>query len=155
MHGNAWQCMAVARGMWVVIEDIDLAPFEVLAALAPLLEERQLYLPGQGLTLEAAPGFQLLGTESVSRSRKDESLVTPNPCYSTLFVRGTSGSGAGKRRVHSPPPPPARAAVFLPPAMPVQHRVQTPIVLRDNPLGYTPPCGQQAMGRGRGILSRH
>ena len=26
---------AVARGRWVVIEDVDLAPFEVLAALVP------------------------------------------------------------------------------------------------------------------------
>ena len=44
---------AVAKGMWVVIEDVDLAPFEVLAALVPLLEERRLYVPGRG---ESVPG---------------------------------------------------------------------------------------------------
>ena len=35
---------AVTRGAWVVIEDVDLAPFEVLSALVPLLEERRLYI---------------------------------------------------------------------------------------------------------------
>ena len=40
---------AVAKGRWVVIEDVDLAPFEVLAAVVPLLDERRLYVPGRGI----------------------------------------------------------------------------------------------------------
>ena len=56
---------AVAKGMWVVIEDVDLAPFEVLAALVPLLEERRLYVPGRGESVPAAEGFQLFGTVTV------------------------------------------------------------------------------------------
>lgn len=39
---------AVTRGVWVVFEDVDLAPFEILSALIPLLEDRQLYIPGRG-----------------------------------------------------------------------------------------------------------
>jgi midasin len=50
---------AVVRGLWVVIEDVDAAPPEILAALAPLLHHRRLLLPGSGVTLHAAPGFQV------------------------------------------------------------------------------------------------
>ena len=53
---------AVEAGRWVVIEDVDQAPHEVLAALAPLLEERRLYVPGRGESIDAADGFQLVGT---------------------------------------------------------------------------------------------
>ena len=60
---------AVARGRWVVIEDVDLAPFEVLAALVPLLEERRLYVPGRGESVPAAEGFQLFGTVTVGGGR--------------------------------------------------------------------------------------
>ena len=60
---------AVAKGMWVVIEDVDLAPFEVLAALVPLLEERRLYVPGRGESVPAAEGFQLFGTVTTGGGR--------------------------------------------------------------------------------------
>ncbi|CAI5721444.1 unnamed protein product [Hyaloperonospora brassicae] len=53
---------AVLTGRWVVIEDIDRAPFEVLAALMPLLETREMVLPGRGELLVAHPNFQLFGT---------------------------------------------------------------------------------------------
>jgi midasin len=75
---------AVRDGRWVFIEDIDRAPLELLAAIAPLLESRVLHLPGgsagvcassgdgvssggsiiEGSTLRAAPGFQLFATRS-------------------------------------------------------------------------------------------
>jgi MoxR-like ATPase len=53
---------AVRQGRWVVIEDIDRAPFELLAALGPLLEKRLLPLPSRGEDVVAAPGFQLFAT---------------------------------------------------------------------------------------------
>jgi midasin len=53
---------AVLAGRWVVIEDIDRAPFEVLAALMPLLETRQMVLPGRGELLVAHSNFQIFGT---------------------------------------------------------------------------------------------
>ena len=43
------------------MEDVDLAPSEVLSALVPLLEERRLYIPGRGESVVAAEGFQLFG----------------------------------------------------------------------------------------------
>lgn len=62
----AWRPGALTRaavtGTWVLIEDLDRAPFEVLAALGPLLEGRPLALPGRSKPLRAAPGFRVFGT---------------------------------------------------------------------------------------------
>lgn len=66
---------AVAQGRWVLVEDINLAPPEVLAALVPLLERRLLNVAARAEAVPAAPGFQLLAT------------VTSAP-------RGGSGAGA-------------------------------------------------------------
>lgn len=41
-----WQ--AVRSGLWLVFENIDAAPFELLSSLTPLLEDRCLHLPGWG-----------------------------------------------------------------------------------------------------------
>lgn len=62
----AWQpgalTRAAAAGTWVLIEDLDRAPLEVLAALGPLLEGRPLVLPGRKKPLLAAHGFRVFGT---------------------------------------------------------------------------------------------
>eukprot|EP00727_Mastigamoeba_balamuthi_P013922 m51a1_g9152 hypothetical protein (5493) ;mRNA; r:105121-123237 len=64
-----WQegalAQAVRRGLWVVIEDADLAPLDVLSVLVPLLESRKLFVPGRGDVVEAAPGFQLFATRAL------------------------------------------------------------------------------------------
>ena len=52
----------MTEGRWLVIEDVNLAPPDVLAALVPLLEARQLHLPQRGATIAAAPGFQLVAS---------------------------------------------------------------------------------------------
>lgn len=36
------------KGLWVVFEDINRAPSEILSALTSLLEDRKLYIPGRG-----------------------------------------------------------------------------------------------------------
>ncbi len=59
--GTAWG-QAVSEGKWLVIEDLNLAPMDVLAALVPLLERRQLQLPQREQSITAAEGFQLLAT---------------------------------------------------------------------------------------------
>ena len=51
---------AVRSGKWVLIEDVDVAPFEVLSALIPLLEERKLYIAGRGETVVHIPDFSCL-----------------------------------------------------------------------------------------------
>ena len=53
---------AVAQGKWLVIEDLNLAPPEVLAALVPLLANRHLHLPQRAQVINAAAGFQLLAS---------------------------------------------------------------------------------------------
>jgi len=39
---------AVSEGRWIVIEDIDLAPLDVISLLLPLLETSKLFIPGRG-----------------------------------------------------------------------------------------------------------
>lgn len=46
----------------MVIENVNMAPADVLAALVPLLEGGKLHLPSRGQVLQAAPSFQLLAT---------------------------------------------------------------------------------------------
>lgn len=58
---------AVTDGCWLVIEDVDRAPFEVLSALLPLIQDRKLSIPGRGETLRAHPDFRLFATRSLRR----------------------------------------------------------------------------------------
>lgn len=53
---------AVSEGHWLLIEDANMAPPDVLAALVPLLEGCSLVLPSRGEVIRAAPSFQLLAT---------------------------------------------------------------------------------------------
>lgn len=53
---------AVAGGKWLLVEGIDSAPPEVLAALSPLLEGRSLHLSHRAQVIMAGPGFQFLAT---------------------------------------------------------------------------------------------
>lgn len=57
---------AVQEGRWVLIEDIDKAPTEVLSILLSLLEKRELTIPSRGETIKAANGFQLISTVRMS-----------------------------------------------------------------------------------------
>eukprot|EP00928_Gymnodinium_smaydae_P070251 TRINITY_DN54136_c0_g1_i1.p1 TRINITY_DN54136_c0_g1~~TRINITY_DN54136_c0_g1_i1.p1 ORF type:complete len:2263 (+),score=321.22 TRINITY_DN54136_c0_g1_i1:723-6791(+) len=59
---------ALCSGRWLVLEDVDRVPLEVLAALRPLAGSRQLVLPDRGQRLDASLGFQLFGTLSIARS---------------------------------------------------------------------------------------
>lgn len=51
--------------MWIVVEDIDLAPIEVQSALLPLLEKRELFIPGRGELIKANDNFQLFATHTL------------------------------------------------------------------------------------------
>ena len=63
---------AVKEGRWVVIEDIDRAPPEILSTLLPLLERRELPVPNWGEAIRAAPGFRLIATvRSASDTREN------------------------------------------------------------------------------------
>ena len=53
---------AVLEGRWVVIEDIDQAPAEVISTLLPLLERGELFVHGQNEVINAAPSFKMIAT---------------------------------------------------------------------------------------------
>lgn len=65
---------AVLEGRWVLIEDIDLAPAEVLSVLLPLLETRHLFIPSRGEKIKAKEGFQLFGTRSFVPTRSGKGM---------------------------------------------------------------------------------
>lgn len=57
---------AVKEGRWVIIEDVDKAPTDVLSILLSLLEKRELSIPSRGEVIKAANGFQIIGTMRTS-----------------------------------------------------------------------------------------
>ncbi|KAF9194234.1 AAA ATPase midasin [Haplosporangium sp. Z 11] len=75
---------AVRDGKWLLIEDIDLAPMEVLSVLLPLLESRTLFIPSRGEKIPANEGFQLFATKSMIPTRSGRMMARN--------VSGTDGS---------------------------------------------------------------
>lgn len=63
---------AVKEGKWILVEDIDKAPNEVLSILIGLLEHKEITLPSRGEVLKAGNGFQLIATV---RSHNKEQLL--------------------------------------------------------------------------------
>ena len=53
---------AVMEGRWVVIEDLNRAPMEIISTLLPLIERRELLIANWGECIRAAPGFKLIAT---------------------------------------------------------------------------------------------
>lgn len=62
------------EGRWIVIEDIDLAPLEILSVLIPLLETRRLFIPGRGEVVYAPKNFQLFATQTLISASKGGSV---------------------------------------------------------------------------------
>lgn len=85
-----WQpgalAQSLAAGRWLVLEDVDAAPQEVLAALIPLLEGRSLMVPGRAEPLTPAAGFRLFGTIS---TRMGGTGGRPEPATARLWSRVT------------------------------------------------------------------
>ncbi|KAK4202656.1 putative midasin [Triangularia verruculosa] len=53
---------AVKEGRWVLIEDLDRAPTEVMSTLLPLIERGELLIPGRGERIQATNGFRMFAT---------------------------------------------------------------------------------------------
>ncbi|KAK4193558.1 putative midasin [Podospora australis] len=53
---------AVKEGRWVLIEDLDRAPTEVMSTLLPLIERGELLIPGRGERIKATNGFRMFAT---------------------------------------------------------------------------------------------
>ncbi|KAI1640182.1 hypothetical protein F4809DRAFT_637851 [Biscogniauxia mediterranea] len=58
---------AVREGRWVLIEDLDRAPNEVMSTLLPLVEHGKLLIPSRGETVEAPSTFRLFATVRTTR----------------------------------------------------------------------------------------
>ena len=95
-----WQpgalAQAVTQGRWVLLEDVDAAPSEVITALVPLMEGRPLPVPGRGEALSPAPGFMLFGSVT-TRPGVHRDLACPG-----LWTR-----------VHVAPPPEGELGAIL------------------------------------------
>lgn len=58
---------AVKEGRWVLIEDLDRAPTEVMSTLLPLIERGELLIPNRGERIQASSSFRILATVRTSR----------------------------------------------------------------------------------------
>ena len=56
---------AMQTGSWVILDELNLAPTDVLEALNRVLDDnRELFIPETGETIKASPGFRLFGTQN-------------------------------------------------------------------------------------------
>ena len=69
---------AVLEGRWILIEDLDRAPSEVISVLLPLFDTGKLMVPNLGGAIRAAPGFKLIGTIRSSINSQGEESPIPN-----------------------------------------------------------------------------
>jgi midasin len=77
---------AVREGRWVLIEDLDRAPTEVLSVLLPLIEHGELLIPNRGERVHAARGFKLIATmRTVLNTQGIESLPRLNMLGTRLW----------------------------------------------------------------------
>lgn len=68
---------AVREGRWVLIEDLDRAPNEVMSTLLPLVERGELLIPSRGETVRAPSSFRLFATVRTTKGMHgQESLPT-------------------------------------------------------------------------------
>ncbi|XBW36301.1 hypothetical protein QEN19_001887 [Hanseniaspora menglaensis] len=58
---------AIKEGKWVIVEDINKAPTEVLSVLLSLLENKCITIPSRGETVYCANGFQMIATITTNR----------------------------------------------------------------------------------------
>ncbi|EXJ95383.1 hypothetical protein A1O1_00504 [Capronia coronata CBS 617.96] len=57
---------AIQQGRWVLIEDIDRAPAEVMGVLRPILEDGELFLPNRKERIQPKDGFRIIATLKTS-----------------------------------------------------------------------------------------
>ncbi|OQV03835.1 AAA domain-containing protein [Cladophialophora immunda] len=58
---------AMQQGRWVLIEDIDRTPGEVMGVLRPILENGDLFLPSRNEKIRPKDGFRILATVEATR----------------------------------------------------------------------------------------
>ncbi|EEH22929.2 hypothetical protein PABG_05140 [Paracoccidioides brasiliensis Pb03] len=68
---------AAREGRWVVIEDLDRAPSEVLGLILPLIEKRELIIPSRNERIRCADGFRVIATMRSSMNANGKE-ITPS-----------------------------------------------------------------------------
>ena len=66
---------AVREGRWILIEDLDRAPTEVISTLTPLLERGELLVPNLGGSIRAMHGFKLIATIRSTLNARQEMII--------------------------------------------------------------------------------
>ncbi|XP_055005322.1 midasin-like isoform X2 [Boleophthalmus pectinirostris] len=74
---------AVSKGQWILLEDIDHAPLDVISVLLPLMENKKLVIPGREDCIEVATGFQFFATRRMYYS--SGSWHKPHNSHATLL----------------------------------------------------------------------
>uniref|UniRef100_A0A3Q3KQB7 Midasin n=1 Tax=Mastacembelus armatus TaxID=205130 RepID=A0A3Q3KQB7_9TELE len=64
---------AVSKGQWILLEDIDHAPLDVISVLLPLMENKKLMIPGREDCIDVSPGYQFFATRSGGSWHKPQS----------------------------------------------------------------------------------
>ncbi|KAI5296385.1 hypothetical protein KEM52_003249, partial [Ascosphaera acerosa] len=79
---------AAREGRWVLIEDLDRAPAEVLGLILPLIERRELVIPSRRETIRCAEGFRVLATmRTVMNARGEETTPGAHMLGNRLWRR--------------------------------------------------------------------
>ncbi|GAP86507.1 putative midasin [Rosellinia necatrix] len=68
---------AVREGRWVLIEDLDRAPNELMSTLLPLVEHERLLIPSRGETIRATSTFRLFATVRTTKGAHGQENI-PN-----------------------------------------------------------------------------
>ncbi|KAI7427992.1 midasin, partial [Hortaea werneckii] len=63
---------AVQEGRWILIEDLDRAPNDIIGTLLPLIENRELLIPSQKQNISASQGFRILATVRTHLNHRGE-----------------------------------------------------------------------------------
>ena len=76
-----WQAgvltQAMQQGRWLLIEDLDRVPTEVVAVLQPVIEHNELMLPNRQRRLRASDGFRIFATSRITSAAIDQQKALP------------------------------------------------------------------------------
>lgn len=79
---------AVQKGYWVLIEDLDRAPIDILSTIIPLIERREIVISSRGETIKAATNFRVFATiRSHLNLRGEEQVNMPRMPGGRLWNR--------------------------------------------------------------------
>jgi midasin len=77
---------AVTEGRWILFEDIDMAPVDVIAVLLPLLETGWLHIPSRGERHRAKEGFHIFATRKLNKSSRSGKAIVGENLWIKLLV---------------------------------------------------------------------